>query len=111
MILSFNNIEKVAVKNLRGGDGTVYLQKVNPTLCNMKMYAKITIPTGASIGSHVHEVDEETYVVISGKGILIIDGKETEVNVGDISLCKKGRNHGIKNIDQEDLVLIAVVNE
>ena len=111
MILSFNNIEKVCVENLRGGEGVCYLQKVNPTLCNMKMYAKITIPTGSSIGWHVHEVDEETYVVVSGSGVLTIDGKESVLNVGDISLCKKGRNHGIKNINKEDLVLIAVVNE
>ena len=111
MILSFNNIEKVAVENLRGGEGVCYLQKVNPTLCNMKMYAKITIPTGSSIGWHVHEVDEETDVVISGSGVLTIDGKESVLNVGDISLCKKGRNHGIKNVNKEDLVLIAVVNE
>lgn len=111
MILSFNNIEKVAVEHLRGGEGVVYLQKVNPLLCNMKMYAKITIPKGSSIGWHVHELDEETYVVISGSGVLLIDGEEKVLNVGDISLCKKGRNHGIKNICDEDLVLIAVVNE
>lgn len=109
MKIDINDIEKVKVDSLRGGEGFVYLQKV-PTLVNMKMYAKITIPMGSSIGVHTHQEDEEVIYVLKNKGILIIDNKEYEISEGMISLCKKGRNHSIKNIFPEDLELLAVVN-
>lgn len=110
MKININNVEKVEVKNLRGGEGSVYLQKCLP-LVHMKMYAKITIPQGSSIGIHTHEEDEEVIYVLKNKGILTIDGKESEITEGMISLCKKGRNHSIKNIYKEDLELLAVVTE
>lgn len=110
MLLNINDFEKVEMMNMRGGEGKVYLQKVFPTLENMKMYAKITIPTGSSIGVHTHTEDEEIIYVLENKGIIVIDGKESHLEKGMISVCKKGRNHSIKNVYAEDLVLLAVVN-
>lgn len=110
MKLNVNDYPKQEVNGLRGGEGIVYLQKM-PTLVNMKMYAKITIPKGSSIGIHTHVEDEEVIYVLKNKGILTIDGKEMEITEGMVSLCKKGRNHSIKNIFDDDLELLAVVNE
>lgn len=110
MKLNIFDEKRVSVDGLRGGEGTVYLQKL-PTLVDMKMYALITIPKGSSIGVHTHVDDEETIFVYSGSGKLIIDGIEHDFNVGDVSLCKKGRNHSVRNDNDEDLVLLAVVNE
>lgn len=110
MKLNIFNVERVSVEGLRGGEGTVYLQKL-PTLVDMKMYSLITIPKGSSIGVHTHTVDEEMIIVYQGSGKLIIDGIEHDFNVGDVSLCKKGRNHSIRNDNDEDLIVLAVVNE
>lgn len=110
MRLNFNDFEKQEVKGLRGGEGVVYLQKM-PTLVHMKMYAKITIPKGSSIGIHTHTEDEEVIYVLKNKGKLVIDGVETNISEGFVSLCKKGRNHSIKNVYDEDLELLAVVTE
>lgn len=111
MIVNIKDVEVTVVEGLRGGEGKVYLKKVNPTLSNMKMYATITIPKGSSIGIHTHEIDEEVIYCLKNKGVIIVDGKESEFNEGMISICKRGRNHSIKNIYDEDLVLLAVVNE
>lgn len=111
MIKNINNFAKTEVKNMRGGTGSIYIQKVNPTSDNIKMYAKITIPCGSSIGIHTHEEDEEMIYVLKNKGIIIIDGNEKEIEEGMISICQKGRNHSIKNIYEEDLELLAVVTK
>lgn len=111
MFTNINNFEKTEVKNMRGGTGSIYLQKVNPILDNMKMYAKITIPKGSSIGMHTHTEDEEMIYVLKNNGILTIDDKEYELSEGMISICKRGHNHSIKNIYKEDLVLLAVVTK
>lgn len=111
MIKNINDFVKSEVKNMRGGTGNIYLQKVSPILDNMKMYAKIIIPKGSSIGVHTHEEDEEMIYVLKNKGIIIIDGKESKLEEGMISICRKGRNHSIKNIYDEDLELLAVVTK
>lgn len=111
MIKKFNEFETVVVENLRGGEGKVFLQKVTPILDSMKMYAKITIPKGSSIGIHTHEEDEELILCFKNKGIIIVDGVESAFEEGMLSICKRGRNHSIKNIYDEDLVLLAIVTK
>lgn len=64
------------------------------------------IPAGVSIGEHAHVKNEEIYYLLSGKGILIFDGREYPMNPGDISLCGNGHSHGF--IATEDSVLIVV---
>ena len=111
MFLKFKDFPVTVMENMRGGKGTVYIRKSPVTLENMKMYAEITIPTGASIGYHSHIEDEEVITVIKGKGILTIKEQRFELGVGDISLTKKDCFHSIENISDEDLVLIAVINK
>ena len=89
MIVNIKDVEVTVVEGLRGGEGKVYLKKVNPTLSNMKMYATITIPKGSSIGIHTHEVDEEVIYCLKNKGVIIVDGKESEFNEGMIAPYKK----------------------
>lgn len=110
MHLNFKDFEVTVMKNMRGGKNEVYIRKSPYVLDNMKMYAQITIPSGASIGMHSHEEDEEVITVISGKGVLKINEDSYEIKKGDISLTKKGHFHSIENNEEEDLVLLAVIN-
>ncbi len=111
MFLQFKDFPVTVMQNMRGGKGEVYIRKSPVVLENMKMYAQITIPYGSSIGYHSHTEDEEVITVVSGKGILTIKEEKYELNVGDISLTKKDCFHSIENVNQEDLVLIAVINK
>ena len=71
MYLKFEDFPVTVMENMRGGKGTVYIRKAPHLMENMKMYAQITIPFGASIGWHAHTEDEEVITVISGEGELI----------------------------------------
>ena len=62
---------------------------------------------GVSIGEHLHEGNEEIYYLSSGKGILYFDGKEFEMNPGDISLCTPGHSHGFKALEDSVLIVVA----
>ena len=64
------------------------------------------INAGISIGEHPHTNHEEIYYLMSGTGTLIFDGKEYEMNPGDISLCNLGHSHGF--IAKTDCVMIVV---
>jgi len=54
MYLKFEDFPVTVMENMRGGKGTVYIRKSPYVLENMKMYAQITIPCGASIGYHAY---------------------------------------------------------
>ena len=66
------------------------------------------MPAGVSIGIHEHSLGEEIYYLVSGKGILTMDGKQYEMKTGDISLCKLGHSHGFEAVDNCVLVVVAV---
>ncbi len=63
---------------------------------------------GVSVGVHEHHNDEEYYYVLSGQGLMIVDGKEVGVEEGDIVGVFPGGFHGITNDSDTDLRLIVV---
>ncbi len=111
MITKFDSNKQQEVLNMRGGEGPIWIEKLEPRLQHMKMYAKIRIPTGSSIGFHVHETDEEVVYVLSGKGEVTMGSEKKIIDEGTINITKQNESHSIKNIFSEDLVLLAIINE
>ncbi len=75
-----------------------------------RMFAKIVLPKGSTIGWHQHVGESETYYILSGKGSFKdTDGTVTEVGAGDICSINVGDYHSMDNIGDEDLVLIALI--
>lgn len=64
------------------------------------------LPPGSSIGVHRHENDEEVYVILSGKGVMTLDGEEHEVGSGDVTVVFPGGSHGLENRSTEDLRIL-----
>lgn len=108
MIIDFQNIKPNVVQNMRSGEGEVELTKY---VDDVNTIVKIRIKKDCSIGWHIHENDQEVIYVISGQGICTEDDKKTELVKGMVNYCAKGKNHSIKNINEEDLVLFAVITK
>jgi mannose-6-phosphate isomerase-like protein (cupin superfamily) len=67
------------------------------------------LPVGAEIGIHTHELDnEEIYVVISGRGLMHLEGEWFEVEAGHAIVNRPGGTHGLKNIGDEELRLVVI---
>ena len=78
-------------------------------LC-IKLINDNVIPPNSSFGIHEHDGHwfEEWYYCISGKGIMHLDGKDIEMEPGDIAVCRAGGSHGITNNGSEDLHILVV---
>ncbi len=61
---------------------------------------------GVSIGVHRHEDDEEYYYILSGKGVMTLDGERFEVEAGDVTAVFPGGSHGLENNAQEDMRIL-----
>jgi mannose-6-phosphate isomerase-like protein (cupin superfamily) len=73
---------------------------------NLKLvFRKRAFKPGSAIGYHLQREDE-IYYVLSGRGLMTVDGKEFEVGAGDAVLTRPGSSHGLKQVGKEDLVIL-----
>lgn len=64
---------------------------------------------GADIGVHTHAADnEELYIVISGKGLMVLDGRQFEVGPGHVIVNRPGGTHGLRNTGAEELRIVVI---
>lgn len=75
---------------------------------NLKtVFRKRILKSGSSIGYHLQKEDE-IYYVISGNGIMQMNGKTFPVKPGDAILTRPGSSHGIMPNDDNDLTILIV---
>jgi len=99
-------------ENMRGGDGVVVIEHLlspDELYDKGRLYAKITIDTGCSIGYHVHEGEMESFYIVSGEAEVSDNGEIARISAGDTLLTRSGDGHSIKNIGAETLEFIAQI--
>jgi mannose-6-phosphate isomerase-like protein (cupin superfamily) len=69
------------------------------------VFRKRAFKPGSAIGYHLQHEDE-IYYVLSGRGLMTVDGKEFPVGPGDAVLTRPGSSHGLKQVGAEDLVIL-----
>jgi mannose-6-phosphate isomerase-like protein (cupin superfamily) len=72
-----------------------------------QIFRKRVLHPGAAIGYHPQKEDE-VYYVLSGTGIMQMNGNEFPVKAGDAILTRPGSSHGLKQTGKDDLTLIIV---
>lgn len=104
--------ETVTVEHVNGGAGFIMkeaLIKGEELGEHCKMFSRVTIKPGCELGYHEHHGETETYYVISGSGMYDDNGKAVPLEAGDVTFCKDGDGHGVKNTGAEDLVFVALI--
>ena len=100
--------------NMRGGDGSVIMETLldqdkDELYGKGRLFARVTVNKGCSVGYHVHEGEMESLFILSGKGTYNDNGTEVTVLPGDVVLTQDGQSHGIKNEQDEPLVFVALI--
>ena len=100
--------------NMRGGHGSVeimHLFRAGEFKGKARLYARIIMEPGCSIGLHEHVGEEEIYTVIRGQAVLADStlDREHAMNPGDASLTLSGESHSIRNDGPDQLEIIALV--
>ena len=87
----------VAVEHLGGGKGTAYVHHIiskEEFLGHGRMYARVVLPPGASVGWHQHVHDTEPYYILKGQADFIDNDKSvTKVGPGDCCIIEVGQFH------------------
>lgn len=112
MVLKSDQMRKETISNMRGGKGEVellHLVERNMLANKARLFAKLTLKPGVSIGPHKHENEFEVFFVLAGEGVFYDNGHPTHVKAGDVCLTMSGETHSIENPYGEDLQLLAVI--
>lgn len=99
-------------ENRSGGVGSMHIERLLSTEemgAHVKMYAKVTIDVGASLGYHEHHGDSESYYIIQGNGCYNDHGIKRNVSIGDITNTLDGYGHAIENIGDVPLIFMALI--
>lgn len=95
-----------------GGKGFILkeaLLKKEELGAHCKMFTKVTIPAGSSLGYHEHHGESETYYILSGNGIYNENGREVPAEAGDVFFCGDGEGHALVNTGTYDLTFVALI--
>ena len=114
MIKRDGNYEKIVKEEMRGGAGKVVIEKLwdpeSELKANNRLFAKLTLEPGSSIGFHKHENEEEVFVIIKGAAEADDNGKTETLYPGDTILTANGAGHSVKSVGDETLEMLAVIS-
>ncbi len=65
---------------------------------------------GAHVESHVHAVQEQIYHVLSGEGILVLDGERRLVRASDVTYIPPGVVHEFHCTGNEPLLFLVITS-
>ncbi|HCZ06312.1 MAG: hypothetical protein PWP37_755 [Thermotogota bacterium] len=99
-------------ENMRGGKGEIEITHLVPKEMmegRSRLFAKLKLPPGASVGAHKHEGEFEVFYILSGEGIFHDNGRNVPIKAGDVCFTGSGESHSIENTGKEDLEFLAVI--
>jgi quercetin dioxygenase-like cupin family protein len=112
MIRQKDEVRIRKVSNAQGGKGDIFfhdwlLPEEAPG--HGRVFSKLVIPSGCSIGPHPHNGEFEAFYVLEGTATVTDGDTVVEVPAGGMNLCREGDVHGVENKTGEDLVLMALI--
>ena len=66
------------------------------------------IPAGSSIGRHFHHGSEELYFVVNGFPLININGEESRVGPGSVTVVRSGQWHSLTNDTPSEATILVV---
>lgn len=111
MIIKQDKMTLTEREHMRDGKGKVLFQNLmeQGTIKHCRLFSKLTLNPGCSIGQHEHNNETEYYWILSGKGIVSESDGEKKVEKGDMVVTGNGASHAIRNTGDEPLVFLALI--
>ncbi|MGF1483324.1 MAG: cupin domain-containing protein [Opitutales bacterium] len=101
-VIKLNNCARIIAP-----DDAVAQEWISPrnSRAQAQSLAKIYIAAGVTVLEHHHIQTEEVYFILSGKGMMFLQGEWKAVHPGDAVVILPGERHSIRNEGPEELVM------
>jgi mannose-6-phosphate isomerase-like protein (cupin superfamily) len=105
-VIEHDSLVRASQPGPHRGTGTTTGYSFFAKTADLKMvFRKRALHPGASIGHH-QQREDEIYYVLGGRGELTLDGGTYDVGPGTAILTRTGSSHSIRQVGNEDLVLL-----
>ncbi len=108
------NVDEVGEEAVEGPDGWLSFYKVLtpalPRMGHLGMNLSRVLPGQSACPFHTHQIEDEVFFVISGRGVFRYGDRVREIRAGDTLSCPAatGMGHQIANPFDQDLVYLAI---
>ena len=112
MVKRAEGMERGIRERMRGGTGTVEIVHVfhsTELKGKTRLFARLRLLPGASIGYHVHEGEEEIFYILSGSAQVTDGETEARMGPGDAVVTGGGAGHSLACAGSSPLELLAVI--
>ena len=108
-----NRMKSVDQKEFLGGQGTVHFDHILEAdeMHGMnRVYAKVTLQKGCSVGYRVHQGDGEDYYVLKGTATIDDNHERTlTLKPGEHYFTPSGKGHSLTNLEEDELQVMALI--
>ena len=112
MVKTQKEMEREVRERMRDGKGSVeivHVFKKEELRGRTRLFARLVLQPGSSIGYHIHESEEEIFYIIRGSARVNDNGVEKTAGAGDAILTGGGAGHSIECTGSKPLELLAVI--
>ncbi len=88
-----------------GGGQTIGYSFFDKTPGMKFVFRKRVLHPGAGVGPH-EQHEDEVYYVLSGTGVMTVDGTAVDMKAGTAVLTRPGSSHSLKQVGGDDLVVL-----
>lgn len=109
-----SDMKREPLPNCHDGEGALDWSEVldtNTPAGGVLFFHDNIMAPGVSCGVHTHTDTWEYYYILSGEGVLTLDGVEHEVGPGDIAGVYAGGSHGLLNTGSDDIRFLVVAGQ
>lgn len=102
-------------EQMKGGSGIVEFEHIwkknsnDEMYSSCRMFSRITLNPGCSVGRHSHVGEEEIFYILSGHARSWDNGFWVELSPGDSTICRHGEEHSMECVGNEPCVYLAVI--
>jgi mannose-6-phosphate isomerase-like protein (cupin superfamily) len=112
MTTDIEHCDRRVLDKLCGGEGQITMIDIaskNDMYDKARLYAKVVVEPGCSIGYHVHHGESEIYFIQKGKALYNDNGTECVLEPGAVTKTGDGEGHSIACKGSETLEFIALI--
>lgn len=106
-MLKVTRREEAMVYHLTGRDWLLYIGPENSPSRNLTV-GVATFPPGSTPPGHIHDEQEETVYIVSGRGRLVTPAGVAELEPGTAVYIPMGLHHATESLGDEPLQLVSV---
>lgn len=112
MIKRKSAMRREPTEHMRDGEGVIvndHILEKNEMRTNCRLFTRMTIEPGASIGYHKHAKEEDIYYILSGIATVCDNGDTKVVYPGEVVYTGDGDSHSIANNGNVPLELVDII--